>query len=119
MYRYYQKQSGKLNLSASLVETIEVKGGNGPILMTLRNLPRRFGHDSYIKITDSDGSILFHRDRNNYYYQYDSSFSSRTKKITVEFQRTISDQRSFNNSYLEWNFAGGYDTDPDQFCDCC
>ena len=121
MYRYYNKQSGRLNLSASLLETIEpLKGGNGPIVMTLRSLPDLYGDDSYIMITENDGTILFHREGNYNYWSdlNDSSVSSRSKRITVEFQPSHN-HGEFTDSYLEWKVAGGHDTDPDQFCDCC
>ena len=111
--------SPELKLSTSLVETLEVKGGSGPIVMTLRSLPAVNG--GYIKITENDEAILFHRERNWYRWSdlNDSSFSSRTKRITVEFKPTGNRHREFTSSYLEWTFAGGYDMDPDQFCDCC
>ena len=126
MYGYSDKQSGRLNLSASLVETIEVKGGNGPIVITLWDLPNvyqyqyDYGNDINIDITENDGTSLL---RDRYYGSLSdlngSSFSSRTKRITVEFSLGSDHGEFFNNSYLEWTSAGGYDLDPHQFCDCC
>ena len=122
MYRYYERESGTLKLNASLVETIELKGGNGPIVLTLKSLPSNSWDTSgYIKITENDGTVLFQWKQrsyqNNWHQLNGRSFSSRTKRITVDFQ--VSSNHGFSQSYLEWNFAGGHDTDTRQFCDCC
>ena len=124
MYGYVDKQSGRLNLSASLEETIEVNGANGPIEMTFRELPNvyQYRKNIYIEISENDGNRLLRRDRSYYGSFADlngSRFSSRTKSITVKFSLSPDHGESFYNSYLEWTSAGGYDLDPHQFCDCC
>ena len=123
MFRYTEKQSGRVTLTQSLVEMIEVGNGSGPIRMVLNNLPHVSVNDGYLKITDTSGDIVNWDENYGPWSPWSElngkTYISNTYRVRVEFKPAPSFS-FFADSYLEWEtVSGGYDTDPDQFCDCC
>ena len=101
------------NYPNSIHETHEITASIGPIEISFSHFATEKGCD-FVSITDGDGTVLLSRASGN---SIPRNITSQTNKVVVEFQ--TDGTKVFPGWKLHWQGQEGWNTDRNQFCECC